>query len=194
MIFTFDPFTARPPLLNLATSAMMAQGDDSFAAYQVFTTLLGTVAVLPLCRLVVAAGGRQRSFALVPLLLLVNPLFMQNATYSWTKLAAAAFVLTGAWFFRRGLASAKTHHWAIAGLALSAAVLAHYSSAPYALAAVAAYGWCHRRQSGTAVFWSRSAPDCRRRHPARADVDRLGDRPAGVGRDLPREHLRATGR
>jgi hypothetical protein len=183
-IFTLDPFTARPPLLNLATAAMMAQGDDSFAAYQVFTTMLGAVAVLPICRLVVAAGGRRRALALVPLLLLVNPLFMQNATYSWTKLAAAGFVLAGAWFFRRGLARSPAggvtsargietggevtpgyrsgsdrqgHWWTVAGLSLSAAVLAHYSSAPYALAAVAAYGWCHRGRLGSGAFWSATA-------------------------------------
>ena len=155
-IFTLDPFTARPPLLNLATSALMAQGDDSFAAYQVYTTLLGTVAVLPLCRLVVAAGGRRRALALVPLLLLVNPLFMQNATYSWTKLAAAAFVLTGVWFFRRGMSGGKPRHWQLSGLAFSAAVLAHYSSAPYALAAVAAYGWLHRDRWTVGAFWSGS--------------------------------------
>jgi hypothetical protein len=153
-IFTLDPFTARPPLLNLATSALMAQGDESFAAYQVYTTLLGTVAVLPFCRLVVTAGGRRRSLALVPLLLLVNPLFMQNATYSWTKLGAAAFVLTGVWFFRRAMTGGRPRHWTLAGLAFSAAVLAHYSSAPYALAAVAAYGWLHRDRWGAAEFWA----------------------------------------
>jgi hypothetical protein len=153
-IFTLDPFTARPPLLNLATSALMAQGDDSFAAYQVYTTLLGSVVVLPLCRLVVAAGGRRRALALVPLLLLVNPLFMQNATYSWTKLGAAAFVLTGAWFFRRAMSGGKPRHWKLSGLAFSAAVLAHYSSVPYVLAAVAAYGWLHRERWSDAGFWS----------------------------------------
>ncbi len=155
-IFTLDPFTARPPLLNLATSALMAQGDDSFAAYQVYTTLLGSVTVLPFCRLVVAAGGRRRALALVPLLLLVNPLFMQNATYSWTKLGAAALVLIGVWFFRRAMSGGKTLHWKLSGLAFSAAVLAHYSSAPYALAAVAAYGWLHRDRWGVAGFWSAS--------------------------------------
>jgi hypothetical protein len=152
-IFALDPFTARPPLLNLATAALMAQGDDSFAAYQVYTTLLGTVAVLPLCRLVVAAGGRRRSLALVPLLLLVNPLFVQNATYSWTKLGAAAFVLTAAWFFRRGMASGHRRHWEPAAVAFSAAVLAHYSSAPYALAGIAAFLWLHRARWGTSAFW-----------------------------------------
>jgi hypothetical protein len=183
-IFALDPFTARPPLLNLATSALMAQGDDSFAAYQVYTTLISSLVVLPLGRLVIAAGGRRRALALVPLLLLVNPLFMQNATYSWTKLGAAGFVLAGAWFFRRGM-SGKTvggvtssrgidpggegtpgyissqlnrsgKYWTLCGLAFSAAVLAHYSSAPYALAAVAAYGWLHRARWKAAAFWTGS--------------------------------------
>jgi hypothetical protein len=50
----------------------------------------------------------------------------------------------------------KPRFWQLAGLAFSAAVLAHYSSAPYALAAVAAYGWLHRDRWAVASFWSDS--------------------------------------
>jgi 4-amino-4-deoxy-L-arabinose transferase-like glycosyltransferase len=33
--------------------------------------------------------------------LMLNPLFLQNATYPWTKLQAAFFILSGLYFFLR---------------------------------------------------------------------------------------------
>jgi len=155
-IFDYDPFAARPPLLNLATATLLGLTVDRFAFYQVSTTLLSSAAVLPFTRLVAVAGGRRRMLAALPLLLMVNPLFVQNATYSWTKLGSAAFVLASGYFFVRAARTRRFSAWLLAALSITAGVLAHYSAAPYALAFVAGYFAFGLRPPRNPRFWRES--------------------------------------
>jgi hypothetical protein len=156
-IFQYDPFAARPPLLNLATAGVMAHSPDSFASYQIITSLLGTLVALPLSRLVVLAGGRARAVRALPLVTLLNPMLIQNATYSWTKLGTAVFVLTGAYFFRRATISGRRLHWHAAGLALMAGAMAHYSAVPYLIVAAVAFLLVYRSRWNDRAFWRQTA-------------------------------------
>src|SRR5881397_2364758 len=62
-----------------------------------------------------------------------NPMVVQNATYTWTKLFATFYVLAGVYFYLRGQ-HRKEHRWMLMSLtSLSAGVLTHYSAVPYAL-------------------------------------------------------------
>lgn len=154
-IFLLDPFTARPPLLNLATAAILAHTSGDFAAYQVTTTLLGCLATIPIQLLAKAAGGRTVARWAGPLLM-VSPLFIENATYSWTKLESAAFVLAGIFFYVRACTSDQRRDWLLSALALTGGVLGHYSAVPYLLLGAAGYFWRHRESLSSPEFWGQT--------------------------------------
>jgi hypothetical protein len=102
------PLPARPPLANLVEAALLGLTKTSFAQYQIFSTLLATLAFFPAALLARRfARGTDPAAALLVLLML-SPLFVQNATFAWTKLPAAAFTLAGLYFFlRAGRADAR---------------------------------------------------------------------------------------
>jgi len=149
--------TARPPLANVVTAAFLAVTRIDFAHYQIFSTLLASVAFLPAALLVRrfartpggggADGGGDRLVAVLTALVLLNPLFVQNATFAWTKLPAAFFSLCGVYFFLSALRAERPLPAAsLASSALAAGILAHYSTGPYVV--VLALGWM-------AVSWRR---------------------------------------
>jgi hypothetical protein len=204
------PLPARPPLANLVGAALLGLTETSFAQYQIFSTLLATLAFVPAALLARRfARGADPAAALLVLLML-SPLFVQNATFAWTKLPAAAFTLAGLYFFlRAGRADARrgkrlsselkagspvaavydrrndsvsqvgdaTHNGGhrpplqnsvcaqhdstrsgclslrCAALCLAAAVLTHYSAAPYVLVLGAAWFAQHRVEWRQAGFW-----------------------------------------
>jgi hypothetical protein len=154
-------FTARPPLVNMLVALFLAGTIPSFAHYQVFMTLLGSLVVFPAIVLALgwrthfAASGQLQNTArrcawLVTLLLMVNPLVAQNLTFAWTKLPTAFFVLTALALLQAGLMRPAGEHsttehgfgaLAWSGAMLGLAVLAHYSAGPWVIA------------SGVAAFW-----------------------------------------
>lgn len=129
---------ARPPLANVVTGAWLALSRVDFAHYQFFSTLLASLAFLPCAlfarRFFSRADGGTRVIAVLAVLFMVNPLFVQNAVFAWTKLPTAFFVLGALWFFLRardidGPASAGP----IFGVLLAAGLITHYSAGPYAV-------------------------------------------------------------
>ena len=64
------------------------------------TTILCSLAYLPVGLLAWRFGGRHAA-RVAAAILMVNPLFLQNATYPWTKLPAAFFILSSLYFFLR---------------------------------------------------------------------------------------------
>ncbi len=155
-IFKYDPLTARGPLQNFVTAGLLAFTPGDFAHYQVFTSLLGTLAVFPLGLIAATMGSDRSAGGWLPLLLMLNPMFVENATYSWTKLGCAAFVLTGIAFFLRARADDSGLRWWLAVLAFAAGILAHYSAVPYFIVFGLAYLACHRGAWRTESFWSRT--------------------------------------
>jgi len=131
---------ARPPLANVLTAAFMQLTKVDYLRYQIVMAALSSLAFLPVALLAARFGGRRASRIAV-VVMMVNPLFIENATYPWTKLLAAFFVLAGLYFFLRvrdrdeGSGRAAT----LCALALGGAILTHYSAGPYVVVLAAAW-------------------------------------------------------
>jgi hypothetical protein len=125
---------ARPPMMNVLCGTILAVSGKDFAVYQIVFTLLNVLIYFPACLLTryFAGAGRSAYLALTAFLMF-NPMVAQNATYSWTKLFAAFYVLTGIYFYLRGRHSEKYPWMLMAFTSLAAGIIAHYSAIPYAL-------------------------------------------------------------
>lgn len=131
---------ARPPLANLVTAAFLAVTSVTFAHYQLVTALLNSLAFLPAALLVRRFGGGPRALALLAVLLMASPSFVENATFAWTKLITVAFVLGGLHFFLRARdADAPRTAAPLCAVFLAGGILVHYSAMPYALLLVVAW-------------------------------------------------------
>ena len=143
---------ARPPLANVLTAAFMEVTRADYAHFQVIMAALCSLAYLPVGLLAGRFGG-GRSGRVAAVILMVNPLFLQNATYPWTKLPAVFFILGGLYFFLRVRDGDALSGRAavVCALLLGGAVVTHYSAGPYvgvlALAWIA-MGWGRRRDPG----------------------------------------------
>ncbi len=156
-----DPVTARPPLANVVTGALLVITQRDFAHYQLAMTVLSSLAFLPAALLARRFSLRQASgghvggacaITIAAALIMVNPMMVQNATFAWTKLLTAFFVLTALYFFLRAHdADAPRAAGVLCATSLTAGILAHYSTAPYALilgVAWLAFGWPRRHEAG----------------------------------------------
>lgn len=135
---------ARPPLANLVTGALLSLTTPEFPGYQFVTTLLNSLVFLPAAllarRWARGAGGGRPVIAVLTVLLMVNPMYVENATFSWTKLTAAYFILSGVYFFLRARdADAPKAAGFLAAASLAAGMLAHYSAGPYLVVLAAAW-------------------------------------------------------
>jgi 4-amino-4-deoxy-L-arabinose transferase-like glycosyltransferase len=140
---------ARPPLANVLTAAFMGLTRADYAHFQVIMAALCSLAYLPVGLLAWRFGG-GRAARVAAVVLMVSPLFMQNATYPWTKLPAVFFILGGLYFFLRvrDRDAASGRAAVVCALLLGGAVVTHYSAGPYVgVLAVAwiAMGWGRRR-------------------------------------------------
>ena len=151
------PLPARPPLANLVTGAFMALTGNDFAQSQIFSTLLATLAFFPTVLLARRFARGRDPAAAVLVLLMLNPLFTQNATFAWTKLPAAFFTLSGLLFFLgagRGPADLRLR---CAVVCLAAALLTHYATAPYFIVLGAAWLARSRSEWSRVGFWWQAA-------------------------------------
>ncbi|MFZ5497297.1 MAG: hypothetical protein ACOZE5_18400 [Verrucomicrobiota bacterium] len=146
------PLPARPPLANLWSALLMSGSGGAFFNHQVFFTLLGSLVLLPLAALVGTWRGDRRSQWLLVLVLMANPMLVQNATFPWTKLAAAFFVLL-AWLpLSPRPGPPVPGRLVAAALALAGGILAHYSTGPWILALAIAWLVLRRKElAATAV-------------------------------------------
>lgn len=139
---------ARPPLANVVTGALLVLTRADFAHYQLFSTLLASLVFLPAALLARRFARRHTAIAVCALLFMVNPLFVQNATFAWTKLPAAFFVLAALYFFLRAQEPGAPPIAArLFAASLAAGLLTHYSVGVYAVALAAAWfalGWRQR--------------------------------------------------
>jgi hypothetical protein len=152
----FDPLTSRPPLANLVTGALLAVTSRDFAHYQLALTWLGCLAFLPAALLARRGAGRPVT-AVLAVLFMLSPLWVQNVTFAWTKLPAAFFTLAAVHYF---LAAGEPGNRS-AGLGcaatLAAALLTHYSAGPYAVVIAAGWlirGWPRRKER---AWWQETA-------------------------------------
>ena len=131
---------ARPPLANVLTATFLLMVRPIYADYQVFMALFSSLAYLPTGLLASRFGGRPAARMAV-VIILVSPLFLQNATYPWTKLPAAFFILGGLYFYLRVRDRDRDPlaPGVVCALLLGGAVVTHYSAGPYV--AVLAAAW-----------------------------------------------------
>jgi succinate dehydrogenase/fumarate reductase cytochrome b subunit len=115
-----------------------------FSDYQVHSALLATLVFFPGWLFFRRWGGQRAG--VWTLLLMLSPLIAQNTTFSWTKLPAAFFVLTGAHFLVEGLQNRGDRAARAAAFAcLTLALLTHYSAGPWLLVWGLCYAlWCLR--------------------------------------------------
>jgi len=157
---------ARPPMANVLTAAFMRMTRADYAHFQVIMTALCSLAYLPVGLLAGRFGGRPAA-RVAAAVLMVNPLFLQNATYPWTKLPAVFLILSGLYFFLRVRDADKSSGRAAVACALllGGAVLTHYSAGPYVgvlAVAWAAMAWRRRGDPGfaRATLWAVAAGAC----------------------------------
>ena len=147
----------RPPFMNLLGAHFLAQAGERYDLFQVVFTFLNLLAFFPcwlIARLMVSrAGGRTGRLVLL-CLFAASPVFLQNATFAWTKGLANFYVIAGLWFYIRGWRKSDPLRLAAAALALSAGMLVHYSAVPYAILLVL---------HGILFVLPRCAPGARRR-------------------------------
>lgn len=138
-----DSLPQRPPLVNVVVADWLAMTGNAFANYQLAMTAWSSLAFLPAALLALRAaravprGSTDRAISLLTVFFMASPMAVQNATFAWTKLPAAVFTLAAVEFFL------AARPWAgdgirrvpavLCGLCVAAAVLAHYSAAPYAI-------------------------------------------------------------
>jgi hypothetical protein len=148
--------TARPPLINIVTGVFLTLTRQDFAHYQIIATFLASLAFLPAALLAHRFGG-PRAIPILAVFFAVNPLFVQNATFPWTKLPTAACVLAALYFFLRAHdPSPPRAAPALFAACLATGLLAHFSAGPAALVLAFAWialGWPRRRDSA----WWRTA-------------------------------------
>lgn len=149
--------TARPPLVNVITGCFMALFGKDFAVAQVVNTCWSVLVLLPATLILDGIRHDTRCRRVLLVLLMFNPLFIQNATFAWTKLPCAFLVLAAIAVHAPRTAAGQSERWC--ALAMALAILAHYSAVPYAITLVflAAFRQAghrpadHRRRIGSSV-------------------------------------------
>ena len=141
---------ARPPMMNVLAAFILAQTEDRFELYQVTFAFLNVLVFLPCCLILPALSGARR-VRVLPLVALfaLNPVIMQNATYTWTKALASFFVVLGLAFYLSGWRRRDHGRIVAAFVALAAGLLVHYSAGPYVVFLTLHYL--------LRLFWSRPA-------------------------------------
>lgn len=158
----FDALTSRPPMANVINGAFLEVTRRNFAHYQFVSTLLGSLAFLPTGLLARRWGG-GRAITILTVLFMVSPLFVENATYAWTKLPAAFFTLAAIHFFLRAHDDGSSPvHGMIFAVTLACGIITHYSTGPYALYLGMGWmllGWPKRRDPAwwRSTFYSAGA-------------------------------------
>jgi hypothetical protein len=124
---------ARPPFMNLAAATVLSITGLDFQSFQVVFLFLNSLVVIPLCLIGPALSGRRTSAALLTILMMANPMFQQNVTWTWTKLFTAFYVILGYALYLAGKRREDASRTIAGFIALAAGCLVHYSAAPFAI-------------------------------------------------------------
>lgn len=124
---------SRPPVMNLIEAHVLASAGKSYPAFQVVSTLLSALVILPALLLTRFFTRAPQRLGVLAALFVLNPMLAQNVTYSWTKLFAAFYALAGIAFYAAGIKLGSRVRVVLGFAFLAGGVLAHYSIAPYFL-------------------------------------------------------------
>jgi hypothetical protein len=149
---------ARPPLMNLAAASVLSITGLNFQSFQVVFLFLNSLVIIPVCLIGSALSGRRLSPTILAVLLMANPMFQQNVTFTWTKLFAAFYVILGCALYLAGKRRKDGGRTIAAFIALAAGCLVHYSAAPFALyvagyEAICLLGASRRAWRTTLIGW-----------------------------------------
>jgi hypothetical protein len=123
---------ARPPMMNVLAAFFLAVTQDRFEIFQFIFVCLNLLVFLPCC-LAIPVLVRVRKFSILPLIgiFAMNPAVMQNATYTWTKLLTAFFVVLAVCLYLSGWRKRDSVRMTGAFVSLAAGLLVHFSAGPY---------------------------------------------------------------
>jgi hypothetical protein len=123
---------ARPPMMNVLAAFFLGLTTDRFEIFQLVFVFLNLLLFLPCC-LLLPVVAKVRRIPILPLvgIFAMNPVVMQNATYTWTKSLTAFFVLLAIHLYLSAWRKRDTVRITAAFLALAAGLLVHYSAGPY---------------------------------------------------------------
>lgn len=124
----------RPPLMNLVTCLFLYTFGYKFYVFQILFIILNSLCVLPMLELG-KVFSEKKAVRTVPFLffLLLNPAFVENCTYSWTKLLTAFFILAALHFYLKGWVEQETDKLVFSWILMGCGMLTHYSAGPYAV-------------------------------------------------------------
>ncbi len=133
-IFIGYQLPARPPIMNVVAAFFLAQTRDSFEIFQAVFAFLNLLMFLPCCLMMGALAGPRKTF-IAPLVALfaMNPMVMQNVTFTWTKAFTAFYVVLALWFYLAAWRKKDTSRMTAAFVCFSAGILVHYSAGIYCL-------------------------------------------------------------
>lgn len=126
---TVGGLPARPPLMNVLAAHFLSQIELRFELFQVAFLYLNSLAFFGAA--LFTSKRSKRSIVVLGILLALTPFFVQNTTYTWTKLYAAFFVLTGLALYWSGLRMGDMTRTVAAFAVLAMGLITHYSAGPY---------------------------------------------------------------
>ena len=126
-------------MMNVLAAHFMAQTRDQFYVFQVVFTFLNLLMFLPCCLILPAllktrqlhrrpAGMRVLALAA---LFAMNPVVMENCTYSWSKGLPAFYVILAISLYLAAWRKNERRRMTAAFVSMAAGLLAHYSVGPY---------------------------------------------------------------
>jgi hypothetical protein len=128
------PMTSRPPLVNAVAAFFLALTGDRYELFQVILSALNLLFWFPLVMMLPWLGAaRKDNRTILLLLLMAAPMVIWNATWTWTKLFTAFYVILGLASYLKGWRRADPARMALAFLFLTAGFLSHFSAGPYLL-------------------------------------------------------------
>lgn len=131
---------ARPPLMNILASFFMGQVGRHYYIFQVIFCFLNVSVFLSCCLMGTLFKRKNRNWIVIlTALFMLNPMLLQNVSFTWTKLFTSYFVILGLYFYIKSLRDENTYCLVLAFVNLSAGYLVHFSAGPYALFLVLHY-------------------------------------------------------
>jgi len=124
---------ARPPMMNLLCGGILAAVGKSYDVFGPAAVFLNLLVFFPCALISSALVRRGRRLGLLTVFFAASPLIVQNATFMWTKLFAAFYVILGTWLYLRGWQKQEPWRIIAALAALASGFIAHYSVGPYLL-------------------------------------------------------------
>jgi 4-amino-4-deoxy-L-arabinose transferase-like glycosyltransferase len=122
--------TARPPLMNMVCAHFMAMLGTDYEPYQLTAAFLNLLPALPCCLFASATlprkMGRKAAIATLTLILAASPMFMEQATYAWTKSLTAFFALLSLWIYLSAWRKQDQVRFVAAFVCATAACLTHF--------------------------------------------------------------------